>query len=649
MPPFRRWIRTLAGRAAHSPADAAEAADTRPDADARVILDSISDAFLAVGDDWRFTYVNGQAERVLGRTAGELLGQVLWDAYPGLAGSPFEVAYRQAVAERRVQSVTAFYPDHKRWYEARAFPAPRGLSIYFSDVSEQRRQQAEVERLAAESERQKQVYETALSNSPDFNYVFDLDGRFTYVNQALLGRWGRTLDDAVGRDFHDLGYPAELAARLQRQIREVIDTAQPVRDETPYAGASRARAYEYIFVPVTDAEGRVVAVTGSTRDITARKQIEHALRDNDRRKDEFLAVLAHELRNPLAPLGNGLEIIRRATDLPPAVTAARDMMGRQLAHLVRLVDDLMDASRISRGKVTLRRAPVRLDAVLRQAAEAVRPLAEARSLRFDVDLPPPDTVVDGDATRLAQVFGNLLHNAVKFSEPGGRVRLTVDVADDHVDLCVSDTGSGIAPEMLPRVFDMFSQADGTVERSHGGLGIGLSLVKALVALHGGLVEAESDGLGHGSRFTVRLRTSAFSPQAAPAPVAIEGGGGRVLVVDDNVDAAESMAELLQMLGATTEVCHDGLAALQRAPAFQPQVIFLDIGMPGLNGHDTARRIRASDWGRDVVLVALTGWGNAKERQQSQEAGFDHHLVKPSHLPDVQEILARATQPGALGD
>ncbi len=621
----------------------------RLEADAEAILESISDGFVALGRDWRMLYVNRAAATLVGRVPRELLGRSVWDEFPGLVDSAFERAYRRVAATRVAESLTEFYPDHDRWYEARVYPAPHGISIYLGDASERKRIEQERDRIAAESDRQRRMYETALSNTVDFNYLFDLDGRFIYANEALLALWQKkSLAEAVGRNFFELGYPPELAERLQRQIRQVVETGRPARDETPYTGALGTRSYEYIFVPVFDAEGALVAVSGSSRDVTERRQVEQALREADRRKDEFLATLAHELRNPLAPLRSGLEVLRLAGDRREHAEPAQQMMERQLAQLVRLVDDLMDASRISRGKVALRRQPVELATVVRQAVESVQPLIDRGSQRLVLALPSEPIPLEADASRLAQVFANLLNNAAKFTPAGGRIDVSAALEGDSAVVRVADDGIGIGSGMQSRVFDLFVQADTSVERSRGGLGIGLSLARGLVELHGGGIEVRSDGPGRGSEFTVRLPVRPPPPAPAqpspPADLAAAAPAGppcRILVVDDNRDAARSMARVLRLTGHDTEVAHDGLEALALGAAFRPDVVVMDIGMPRLNGHDAARRMREQPWGRDATLVALTGWGSAQDRQRSREAGFDHHLVKPADLQEIQRIIAVA--------
>jgi PAS domain S-box-containing protein len=394
--------------------------------------------------------------------------------------------------------------------------------------------------------------------------------------------------------------------------------------------------------PVRDASGRIIGASKVARDISVQKRAEEALREADRRKTEFLAMLAHELRNPLAPIRNGLQILRLAGHDPDAAAQAHAVMERQLAHLVRLVDDLLDLSRIDKGKIELRREPMELAGAVRDAVEASRPLVEAAGHELTVTLPAAPLWVHGDRTRLAQVFANMLNNSVRYTDRGGRIGLRVERRDGEAVVTVTDTGIGIPADMLPKVFDMFTQADRRLERSRGGLGIGLSLVRGLVELHGGRVAANSAGPGKGSEFVVRL--PAIAP---PVPVASDGDGKatrrgpalRVLVVDDNEDGADSLATILELMGHATRTAYDGQAALEAAEEFRPDVVLLDIGLPRLNGYDVCRRIREQPWGRNVTLVAQTGWSQEEDCHRSKVAGFDHHLVKPVSPATLQKLLA----------
>ncbi|VTR95120.1 histidine kinase : Putative sensor histidine kinase OS=Variovorax paradoxus B4 GN=VAPA_1c17480 PE=4 SV=1: HisKA: HATPase_c: Response_reg [Gemmata massiliana] len=363
------------------------------------------------------------------------------------------------------------------------------------------------------------------------------------------------------------------------------------------------------------------------------------LRDADRRKDEFLAMLAHELRNPLAPIRNGLAILGLRDGDREVVHRTHGMMSRQVDHLSRLVDDLLDVSRITRGKVELRVETVDLNAVLARAAEAARPLIDARRHRLIVTQPGRPVLVSADPTRLAQVVGNLLTNAAKYSDEGGRIELILE--EDGVAIVrVRDTGLGIPADMLPRVFDLFTQVGRTLDRADGGLGIGLTLVKSLVELHGGTVSVASDGPGKGSEFTVRLPKRARGKEKGePGSVTVPLAARRVLIVDDNPDAGDSLAELLRLSGHAVEVARSGMLGLEAARKLRPDTALLDIGLPGMSGYELAGRLRAEPFGAGVLLVALTGYGQEDDRKRSAEAGFDHHLTKPADLSALMKLLS----------
>jgi len=387
------------------------------------------------------------------------------------------------------------------------------------------------------------------------------------------------------------------------------------------------------------------------RDITERSRMERqagaqaaALADLHRRKDEFLAMLAHELRNPLAPIFNALQIIRsnERGEATAALKSASAMMDRQLVQLVRLVDDLLDVSRISSGKIELKRDRVALAVVVDHAVEAARPSCENVRHALHVALPNEPIYVHADAARLSQVIGNLLANAIKFTEPGGVIHLRVERENDRAVIRVADNGIGIAPDQLARIFELFTQVDTSLERSRGGLGIGLTLLKTLVEMHDGTVEAHSAGLGRGSEFVVRLPIVVAATDELASPVRTEPTRlerRRILVVDDNRDSAESLAMLLSLSGSETQVAFDGLEALQAADELRPNIILCDIGLPKLNGYEVARKIREQPWGRSIVLIALTGWGQEDDRRRSSEAGFDGHLVKPVELATLTKLLS----------
>lgn len=378
-------------------------------------------------------------------------------------------------------------------------------------------------------------------------------------------------------------------------------------------------------------------------DLIQRIRYEEALQEADRRKDEFLATLAHELRNPLAPIRNAVDLMQQANGQSDLMEKARTMMERQVVQMVRLVDDLLDISRITRGKLQLRKEPVELSTVLRNAVEATRALIDAQAHRFTITLPPEPIYLDADPIRLTQVFGNLLNNAAKYTDKGGHIWLTALRRSNEALISVRDTGIGIAPEHLSHIFEMFSQVEPALERSQGGLGIGLALVRGLVELHGGKTEARSNGPGKGSEFIVRMRVVESSVLVPREPLPHSKPGvrpeRRILVVDDNRDAADSLIMMLRMMGHETAVAYDGLEAIHAAGAFRPEITLLDIGLPKMNGYEIARHIRKQPWGSGMTLIALTGWGQEEDKRRAFEAGFDHHLTKPVEAVDLGELLA----------
>jgi signal transduction histidine kinase len=382
-----------------------------------------------------------------------------------------------------------------------------------------------------------------------------------------------------------------------------------------------------------------------------RARIEELLRQRveqlavmDRRKDEFLATLAHELRNPLAPIRNSLHILRMSGGGGPAVDRVHEMMERQVNHMIRLVDDLMEVSRITRGKIELRKERIELAAILRSAVETSRPLIEAARHELAISLPAEPVMLDADPVRLSQVVANLLNNAAKYTEEGGQIRLTARREGEEVAVSVKDTGLGIPANMLPRIFDMFAQVDRTLNRSQGGLGIGLTLARTLVEMHGGRIEAHSEGVRQGSEFTLRLpiaSETSSEQEGQPATSSQQSARlrqQRVLVVDDNHDAADSLGLLLKFLGTDAYVVYDGPSALEALRIYQPSIVFLDIGMPGMDGHEVARQMRKSPGCDDLMLIAMTGWGQEEDRRRSKAAGFDHHLVKPANADALQALL-----------
>jgi PAS domain S-box-containing protein len=612
----------------------------------RITLASIGDAVICTDSGGRVTYLNRMAEALTGWAGGEAGGRPLPEVFRIVNERTREPAENPALRALREGTIVGL-ANHtvliardgtERPIDDSAAPlrdeggATLGAVLVFRDVSERKRAEETQAFLAA-----------IVQSSEDAIVSKTLEGVIRSWNAGAERLFGYTAREAVGRPItliippERLDEEQEILARIRGGERvEHFETVRVTKD-------GRRLDISLSVSPVRDGAGRVVGASKVARDITDRKKAEQALREADRRKDEFIALLAHELLNPLAPLRNGLQIMRLAPGDSAAVAQARTMMERQLGHVVRLIDDLLDVSRINRHKMELRRSRVHLADVISSAVETARPLIDESGRHLSVTLPPEPIFLDADLTRLAQVFSNLLTNSAKYTERGGRIWLAAERRGGEVVATVRDDGIGIPAEALPSIFDMFSQVGRTVERSTGGLGIGLALVKGLVEMHGGAVEAHSAGVGKGSTFTVRLPilesrpegVAGAPPQGSPAA---KGPGKRVLVVDDNRDAAASTATLLRLMGNEVRTAHDGVEAVSAAEAFEPQVILMDVGMPRLNGYEATRRIREQPWGRSMVIVALTGWGQEGDKERSREAGCDSHLVKPVNLTDLEKLV-----------
>lgn len=721
------------------------------------------------------------------------------------------------VREGKLSFLLAIHrPEAHDWPEGE-IDLMREVAARFWARLERSRAENALARAMAESEQQRRLYHTMLSNTPDFIYVFDLNHRFSYINDALLKVYGMTWEEARGKDWIGLGYEAWHAEMHDREIDQVIATKAPIRGEIPFTGTAGRRIYDYIFSPVFGRNGEVEAIAGTTRDITERKQAESAqaaerkvferiatggslaeiletllleteeqsdsgmrcsillldksgtmlrfgaapslppaynramdgiacaaltgscgtaaherrpvfvsdiandphwegFRDlaaehglaaccsvpifslegnvlgtvamyysrphdpgeldrnlieranrlaaiiierkqaeaalaeqtaellrSDRSKDEFLAMLAHELRNPLAPIRHATEILHNPAAGPAAVEQARQLIARQTENMSRMIDDLLDVSRINQGKIELRTRTVELQGVLAAAAEVARQSCEVHGQTLTVSLPAAAVYLHADATRLEQLFGNLLGNACKYSGTGSRIELSAEVVDGREAVIrVADDGIGIDPELMPRIFDLFVQSSRTLDRSHGGLGIGLTIAERLVRLHRGAIEAHSGGLGQGCEFVVRLPLAEAPVHlpASPPPCPLPTAALRMLIVDDNEDAAGSMALLQELRGHVTRTAYSGPDALRIAVEFVPQVVLLDIGLPGMDGFEVARRLRDLPAMKDAFLVALTGYGSHGDRLRAKESGFNEHLVKPADMKLLGEWLGR---------
>jgi len=514
----------------------------------------------------------------------------------------------------------------------------RGLNLELEERVSHRTQ--DLAATTANLEQSEERFRFLAENIASMLWISALDGTITYANRRWLEYRGLT-DLPAGSRWPDIEVHADDRERWLAEWRAHLDTGEHFDIE------ARHRRFDGTYrwfltraAPRLGDEGELVCWFGVTTDIHEQKTMHQQLRDADRRKDEFLAVLSHELRNPLSPIRNAVQVMRLAGAADPQIAWCRDVIERQTEHLTRLVDDLLDVSRITRGKVRLQMQSLDLADVIASAVETNRQLIDAKKHAVSLDLPDAPVLVEGDPMRIAQVFANLINNAAKYMETGGRITVQVTRATEEpfvATVRVRDSGHGIPPAMLPIVFEMFTQGDRTIADAQGGLGVGLSLVRSLVGLHGGTVEAHSEGVGCGSEFVVRLpllvraveRRTAEGPGAAPPRRA--NPGRVVLVVDDNQDSADSLAMLLRSLGHEVHTAGDGIAAIECAERVRPDAVLLDLGMPRLNGCDAAKAIRQQPWGGAVLLVAQTGWGQEEDRQRTAAAGFDLHLTKPIDL------------------
>ncbi|ARN83067.1 hybrid sensor histidine kinase/response regulator [Methylocystis bryophila] len=482
-----------------------------------------------------------------------------------------------------------------------------------------------------------------VSNNADVGLIrCSRDWVYLSANPAYAKITGKPLAQIIGRPLVEV-VGAETCERIRPYVERALRGENVVYEaEVPFSDTGQ-RYLRISYTPDCDAEGRVVGWVACVTDITDRKAVEDALRLVDRRKDEFLAMLAHELRNPLAPIVNGLQILQAGGADASKTLRVYEMMARQASHLVRLVDDLLEVSRVNQGLIELRTERIDLAQAVNDGVAASQSFFAEFGHRLTISLPSESLLLDADPTRLVQVVTNLLSNACKFTEPGGRIEISARVEDGYAVIRVRDNGIGVPKSQLTRVFDLFSQIDNSFGHSKRGLGVGLALVRKLVELHGGQVEARSEGSGLGSEFIVRLPL----PDAETAkPTANLFAAPRVLVVDDNRDVADSLTLLLETLDANARAAYGGQSALQIAAAFKPEVVFLDLMMPDMDGYETASRLRQLPGGRDLLLIALTGFGQAKHRLSTLEAGFDEHLRKPVEFKVLQELLGslRRTKP-----
>ena len=603
---------------------------------------------------------NAGAERIFGYTAAEAVGRHISLVIPPERLSEEDQIITNLKAGRRIDhfETERLRSDGQRIYVSLTISPINddtgrvvGASKIVRDVTERKR---------AEAEREKFV--TLVETSTDFIGICDLEGVPIFINRAGLELVGiDDMEQARLASISSFFFPEDRDRVIKDFLPSVLEKGHgEVEVRFRHFKTNQARWMAYKVLTLPDASGKPIAFATVSQDVTERKRLADNLRalaadlsEADRRKNEFIATLAHELRNPLAPISNAVRVLRRGDSDESATRTAFDMLQRQVGQLSRLVDDLLDLSRVTRGRIELRKEPVELRTVARQAVEAVQSLYGHMKHELTLSMPEKPLQLEADPTRLAQILGNLLNNACKFTDRGGRIAVSVERVDAQAVVRVRDNGIGVAAEQMPRLFEMFAQAESSLDRTRDGLGIGLTLVKTLVEMHGGSVVARSEGLGHGCEFEVRLpalpeRFLASQDHRAAAPARAHSSR-RVLVVDDNLDGAESLAMLLELEGHEAHVAHDGLSAIASAERLAPDAVLLDIGLPGMNGYEICRRLRETPWGKRLTIVALTGWGQEEDRRRSKAAGFDTHLVKPVDSELLLELLADVGGPRAAGE
>jgi len=627
--------------------------------DFEAIFSATASAYLILDPDLAIVGVNDAYLRSTGRSRDSVIGRHVFDAFPGNPDDPeadgvgkLHRSFRQVLRSGAADRIDFLKYDipcgddgrfEVRYWSPINTPVFDGAGklTHIIHQAEDITSRVVSEAALRESERRFRALTNATGDviyrmSPTWSHMHELDGRGFLKDTDSLGEYH--IEDYV---------PAEDLETVRQAINRAI------RDKAIFEMEHRVlRAdggYGWTFsraVPILEEDGAIREWVGSASDISARKHAEEKLTDANRRKDEFLAMLAHELRNPLAPISAAAQLLQIGSLDEERIRTTSQIIRRQVTHMSNLVEDLLDVSRVTTGLVQLEKTPVDMRQVVADAVEQAAPLIQSRAQRLEVDLPPQQAIVAGDEKRLVQAIANLLNNAAKFTPEGGAIRLSAEVLAAQIRVDVSDNGVGMSADTARHAFELFAQAERSSDRAAGGLGLGLALVRSLVELHGGSATRHSEGIGKGSRFTVslpRLPDAVSVERAAGSGESLAGDGGRlrILVVDDNVDAAQTLAMLLEALGHETLVEHDALDALARAGEALPQVFLLDIGLPGMDGLELAGRLRAAPATAGALLVAVTGYGQDAERERSANAGFDHHLVKPVDMRQLAAILAAA--------
>jgi PAS domain S-box-containing protein len=617
------------------------------------IVESSGDAIVSKSTDGVVQTWNAAAEKLFGFSADEMVGRSITTIIP-----PDHLDEERTILDRlRSGRGSELIETIRLTKDGRRIPVSVRVSpIHDSEgkvigASKTARDLSSLVAIRDALMREKELLATTLASIGDAVIITDVAAKVTFLNPIAesLTRWTR--DDAAGRPLTEVFRIVNETSRAEvenpalRAMREgaIVGLA----NHTVLLGRDGIEcAIDDSAAPIRDSEGKVVGSVLVFRDVTVRRRAERALREADQRKNEFLATLAHELRNPLAPIKNSIALLQLKGPQEKDLVDARRIIDRQVEQMSRLLDDLLDASRLDRKKLRIRKEPVTLSTVLTSALEIARPEIESRHHHITLQV-PDDIVIDADPMRLSQVFANLLNNAAKYTDEGGQISVNADRDGDAVNVSVRDNGMGIVPEALPRLFEMFTQVPGSPERTQGGAGIGLSLAQGLVELHGGTIAAESKGLGKGSVFTVRIPLLVNAPVPdAPAesrPPRIESPARRILIADDVRDNADTLAALLRAHGHVVQVAYDGAQAVALGEHFHPDVGLFDIAMPIMSGFAACREIRSRPWGETIFMIAQTGWGQEDDRQRARDAGFDHHLLKPIDSTALLMLLAKLPQ------
>lgn len=604
------------------------------------LLNAMGEGLMVMDYEFRVVEINAQAQRMAALPAHDIIGRTSWEVWPACVGTPVEQAYRRAMEERITVDVTHHYAsvEPELWVNVRAYPVSGGIASLLRDVT----QSVEAEHALRASDARFRAAIAAIG----VLWTNDASGRMTGEQPGWEQLTGQSRDDYQGYGWSSVVHPDDAYPTLDAWNLAVAERRTFIFEHRVRRRDGQWRRCAIRAVPVLDSAGGVREWVGVHMDITEAAAAAEALRTADRRKDEFLATLAHELRNPLAPIRTAAHLLGRPELSPERVAWCGDLIRRQSQIMALLLDDLLEVSRITSGRLELKKAYVSVESVIASAVETARPLIDRKHHTLAVSVPADCPLLEADPLRASQVLTNLLTNAAKYTDPQGHVELRVQFQRGEVQFDVTDNGVGLSADQMPTVFEMFHQVQGTMDRTEGGLGIGLALSKGLVELHGGRIDAFSAGPGLGARFRFTLPSGqSFSGHSVGEPS--DGHGApvgtaalTVLVADDNVDAAAALAMVLEIEGCRVELAHDGVHAFDLAMRARPQVALLDLGMPGMDGYHLATALRAQAWGGEMFLVAITGWGQEEDRRKATAAGFHEHLTKPVDPETIVELISR---------